>query len=657
MAELMTAIWAPLTGSTTNWGLRGWSLSKINEDDTFFKYRKGYVEYSNTEFTGDTTDRRASYSYLPGTYPDPYVHVERYNGQTFTVCYQKDADHGGNYRVWFYSIRGSNKISESYLTFRRWQQPGTTATDGSGIGTFYGSGYVVYDGTDYTESLVSSSSGYDVSIEEVINFGSNSTKLNSSNLYNASKSILGMFGIPYQFMPHVDPRIEAPGLTARAVNIGSGEHTLTTSSVNGSSYLTQYEGTGREWGYFIASNMPILFISPGLPNFMTKFSEEDRNTFTNALGNLAGGVVDKLTPDDLVNNSGKYYTFEYKVNEYYTFCNPACRIASGYMGVNDMILDGKVIESINWMDYTMGKLGNAIGQLLQITKYMAIPFYIESDTQISENFSNDVTDSSLAGWVDGFSDLGREAMFLLGYGKTSLGIDQLSIHADSLQMYEGIAGELDDNHMITNIIQSLTSVASGGRLIFPKIWSDSGFSRSYDVTIKLRSPDMDKKSIYLNIIVPYLHLWCLAVPRGAKGNPNGMFSPFLVRAIYKGFFNVDMGIISSMSVTKGDQAQWTPDGIPTAIDVNITITDLYENITMSPSDTLTAFNEDSMANTNMMDYLANLCGINIYEPEITRTFQMMAVNRVLNKAKDIPNNVWASIQNSIANGITNIWRP
>ena len=36
-----------------------------------------------------------------------------------------------------------------------------------------------------------------------------------------------------------------------------------------------------------------------------------------------------------------------------------------------------------------------------------------------------------------------------------------------------------------------------------------------------------------------------------KDNPNGYVNPFLVRACYKGFFNIDTGIITDMSVTKG----------------------------------------------------------------------------------------------------------
>src|SRR5699024_8983059 len=139
-----------------------------------------------------------------------------------------------------------------------------------------------------------------------------------------------------------------------------------------------------------------------------------------------------------------------------------------------------------------------------------------------------------------------------------------------------------------------------------------------------------------NIIAPFLHLLCFVLPRQIQDNPNGFYSPFIVRAIYKGFFNVDMGIISSMSVTKGDTGLWNADGIPCSIDVNLTITDLYESISMTGTST-TNLAYDTLDNTCFMDYIANLCGINIYLPEVARTLRMWLVNNVTNRAADMIN--------------------
>ena len=496
---------------------------------------------------------------------------------------------------------------------------------------------------DYFEA----STGYQVSVEDLLTFSTTwQYETDGSEFFNA-KPILGIFGIPYQFMPHVDPRINYS-------KAGSG------------SYLTLYESPGREYSHHIIGDMPIFFISPGYPNFLRGVSGEDKQP---VIDYFADAITGSASTDSLLETTGRYYTFEYAVDDYYNYVNPACRIAAIYMGVNDRSINGSRLDNMNWMTYTTNTLSSLFPNLKDVATYMSIPFYIESETQISESFSNDITDSALASTVDSVSDLGREIMFVLGYGNSALGANLTALNnmADVEQVRSSIRDIFgtyaEGNGFIANVINHLTSVATGGKLIFPKIWSDSSFSRSYDVTIKLRSPDMDPLSIYCNIIAPYLHLLCLALPRQIQENPNGFRSPFIVRALYKGFFNIDMGIITSMSVTRGDTGMWTPDGIPCSIDINLTIADLYENISMTP----TGWNEDNsliqslkydtLDNTCFMDYIANLCGINMYVPELKRILNMWVVNNVTNRITDTINiGLWGNIQNSIANAITNVWR-
>ena len=165
---------------------------------------------------------------------------------------------------------------------------------------------------------------------------------------------------------------------------------------------------------------------------------------------------------------------------------------------------------------------------------------------------------------------------------------------------------------------------NGGKIIFPEIWSDSSFDRSYSIDIKLRSPDHDSLSVYLNILKPYCKLLALTLPRlmdsenGKFVTQNGYRSPFLVKAYSKGLFNIDMGIITSMSVTKGAECAWNDDGLPTQIDISLQINDLYSSLAMSGFGTNKGkgiFKIDGLSsivnNTSYMDYLANMAGLNI----------------------------------------------
>ena len=639
---MATFIWT----ITHSYGLSVYSLGALGGgSNDYFANRHPEKSYDavGTQFRGASTTSTSS------AVPNSVYKEQDTYGNLYAVAYVYDASAGG-YHVW-----RSRPLSDpdedlsnwtdinynEYLSYQVVESDASVPIENPGTTTVINNSQIT--ATDVALDYIDENTE-DLTVADITNFESTWEEETDGSEFFNSRAILGIFGIPYQFMPHVDPRINLNTL-------GRGE------------YLTDYSSLGREYGHHIAQDMPILFISPGLPAFATNFSNEDKSLIGNVMTNVASGLGGgEATTNDLLTKQGKYYSFQYEVPQYYQYCNPACRIASAYMNVSDKYIDDTRIESLNWMNYTTTTLSGMFKDLGDITSYTSIPFYIESDTQISESFSNDVTDSSLTGIVDSVSDLGREAMFVLGYGNSALnaGIDWLSKtdNPDAVRQYivDKFGNMANGNGFISNVISNLTSVATGGRLIFPKIWSDSGFGRSYDVTIKLRSPDMDNFSIYCNIIAPFLHLLCLVLPRQIQDNPNGFYSPFIVRAIYKGFFNVDMGIISSMSVSKGDTGLWNADGIPCSIDVNLTITDLYENISMTGT-TATNWAYDTLDNTCFMDYIANLCGINIYLPEVARTLRMWLVNNVTNRAADMINvGLWGNIQNSIANAITNVWR-
>ena len=83
-------------------------------------------------------------------------------------------------------------------------------------------------------------------------------------------------------------------------------------------------------------------------------------------------------------------------------------------------------------------------------------------------------------------------------------------------------------------------------------------------------------------------------------------------------FNIDMGIISSMSVTKGAECCWNDDGLPTQIDISLDIKDLYNVLVMSSGDKTSAV----VNNTSYMDYLANMAGLNLAQMEMGRKIKM-----------------------------------
>ena len=359
--------------------------------------------------------------------------------------------------------------------------------------------------------------------------------------------------------------------------------------------------------------------------------------------------VDQLA--EATTNQGRYYTFEYDYTEYYKHVNAMCMSGAYFLGIeNAKIKVGdtyKAIKDVSWQSFGT----NTYKKILSTREYVA--FYIDSASQVNETLSNSTTESQLASKVNSFSDAGREISFLLGattgaefaeqYGSKEL-IDQ------AMATIQSISDQyLNGNKLFEDIGKNFATIACGGKLIFPEIWSDSDYSNSYDISIKLRSPDGDKISWFMNIYVPLAHLICLTAPREASDSgPNGYISPFLVRGFYKGLFNCDMGIITSLSITRGREKAWTLDGLPTEVDVSLELKDLYKMLSITPYTSPGSF----VNNIGLMDYIANMCGININEPDLTRSIEVYCMLKGYKLTHILPD-VWQSVEQDIANRIMN----
>ena len=358
-----------------------------------------------------------------------------------------------------------------------------------------------------------------------------------------SSNINGIEGLPYQFLETADNRLS-----------------------NGQSAI------GRKYGDRVFSRLPLLFLTPCEPLFMDDWNKNDRNIVANALlANISNyqGLLE--------NQNGKYYSMKFNYTEYYAYLNTMLTCVSVYLGIQNETIPGrnKKICEMDW--------GTELNDSFKtfFSSEENVIFYLDGLTSVSEGFSNDTTESSLASTINGFSDQAKEIRFLFGGGSS---VANTLVTAAS-EVSDSVSSQLQSlgNNLGGGIIGSLAghgvnSVLEGGKISFPRLWNNSSYEKSYSLDIKLRSPDHDRLSLFLNILKPYCKLLCFVMSRKIQKDANGYSSPFLVRAYSKGMFNVDMGIISSMSVTKGAECQWSDDGVPTQIDISIQIDDLYSNL-------------------------------------------------------------------------------
>ena len=427
----------------------------------------------------------------------------------------------------------------------------------------------------------------------------------------------GVEGLPYQFMADVDRRISGTSI-------------------------------GRKYGEKIVSRLPLLFLTPCKQVFMDDFEDTDKNT-------VVSWLMDKgLSPTDaLINGKGKYYSVQFDYSEYYKYLGVMLSSVAAFLGISNekFTINGKErkIGNISWAEDEL----NASFKTFFSCKENLI-FYLDSMNQVSETFSNETTESSLASQINGFADNANEIKFLFGEKGGALGslIDGASDVVSSISSsLSGVVGNLGGGIVGSLADKGVNTVLNGGKIVFPKIWSDSSYSRGYQLDIKLRSPDHDSLSIFMNVLKPYCKLLCLALPRLIDDNPNGYRSPFLVKAYSKGIFNIDMGMITSMTVTKGAECCWNNDGLPTQIDISLEIEDLYSSLAMSSfSDHVSSV----VSNTSYMDYLANMAGLNIAQMEVGRKIKMYYYLQRNNLAST-PSRIFTKFDQGVSNLIGNLY--
>ena len=439
--------------------------------------------------------------------------------------------------------------------------------------------------------------------------GNNITDVNYTVSKMMTTNTNGIEGLPYQFMDTVDRRIPN-----------------TKGWTNGA-------GVGRKYGERIFARLPLLFLTPCEPLFMDDFSDKSKVNATKAILGKKSSIT-KLINEE----AGRYYSVDFNYAEYYKYLNTMLSCLSVYLGLYDQkISTPKGRKSIGKIDWS-NELNDDFKTFFSSKEN--IVFYLDGMESVSESFSNDTTESQLASQINGYSDTVNELKFLFGSGG-SLASELMNYGSEIgntlSSSLEGVASSLAGGIIGSLSNKGVNTVLNGGKIIFPEIWSNSSFDRSYSINMKLRSPDNDSLSIFLNVLKPYCKLLALTLPRNLSKNKNSAdildansyYSPFLVKAYSKGLFSIDMGIITSLSVTKGAQCCWNDDGLPTQIDITLEIKDLYSHMAMSSIEyigskgsKLKGLVTGVVNNTAYMDFLANMAGLNIAQMEVGRRITM-----------------------------------
>lgn len=448
----------------------------------------------------------------------------------------------------------------------------------------------------------------------------NMTYLGESLMSIPIGRMIFVHGMPFQYTY----------LTDRRLNNNTVYSKEPTGSFIKSGNLDMY---GRMFAGDIAANTPICSIVPGTPVFLTNIKQSLFGVDSNASNKERGGwlpVLSQVTDfnigdaiksiiDQNDDKAYQYYSMEVNTTEYFNFVNALCQTTARFMGLGNIAYRNRSCTAFDWSNYNQ-----AAEQDYSMFEEIAgmnngISFAFDPMSSISDTLNNSTKDSDLASMLNGISEKARELEFMLGTGGINLDIVNSSDYEAALaSVSDGVMSGI--RNPLSVISSFISNTTHGMNVRFPEMWSDSSLSRSYDIDMKFITPYATRFCKWRYVIVPFLHLFCLAAPQ-SKDTIMNYSRPFLIKAYSRGYFNVEMGLIDSIQWKRyGEGDMISEDGIPTEIDVSISFHDLYQQLAISlfhgaeGSEKDITVNMQRIAvffnNSGLMDMLGSLSGVN-----------------------------------------------
>ena len=395
---------------------------------------------------------------------------------------------------------------------------------------------------------------------------------------------------------------------------------------------------GRTFGKEIAANMPIVVIAPGNPIFLTNVkqgvigysgtSQSARNNwipFFDTANELTGSEFDAALAE-LTNDNGdyQYYSMTIDTADYFNYVNAICQTSARLMGLTDFIYHGTTCDKLDWGKYnqSVDQDYSMFEEVIGVTN--GVSFAFDPVSSITDSISNETSDSMFTSMLNEVSSKAREVEFVTG----QVGIDT------GLANYEGSTPTIG-NSTIGNIASRIGSFLNnsihGMNVRFPKIWNDSSSSKDYNLEMHFITPYATIFCKWRYVLVPFFHIFCLTAPRSIKTVMN-YSRPFLIKAYSKGYFNVEMGIITSLQWKRfGDGDMISGDGVPTQIDVSVAFQDMYYQLAMSKMSGITGSFEMMgvfFNNNGLMEMLGTLSGVNMLRISLGERLSLFASSAV-----------------------------
>lgn len=269
-------------------------------------------------------------------------------------------------------------------------------------------------------------------------------------------------------------------------------------------------------------------------------------------------------------------------------------------------------ENSNWWPDAFRDGGDSYWEAGRKDGWAWTSFVVDYSSSISESVSNSTKSSSIAESMNSKSSEARNLMFNVAGGNIGDGVISgmiESVIGGVKNVVQGVANSVG--------LQGLSALGGAAFADIPDFWDNSSASLpNNNYTIKLISPYGNPMSLFINIYFPLAMLLAGAVPRTT--GQNSYTSPFLCSLWHKGRSQIQLGLITDISITRGtSNVAWNIHDQAVAIDVSFSVTNLSKMLHMPISPEvglkdilgLNLFNESN----NFTDYMAVLAGLGLPE--------------------------------------------
>lgn len=251
-------------------------------------------------------------------------------------------------------------------------------------------------------------------------------------------------------------------------------------------------------------------------------------------------------------------------------------------------------------------------------------FKVDHTGSIGESFGNSVAESDLSSKLNGVSSTARQAKFTFSNGNIFGETGMLSGITDIVGGIADVATGVMSG-LTMGVSDSVLGVLGSGYIDIPKYWQSSSATlpRS-NYTMTLISPYGNVISQIQNIYLPLCMLLAGSLPLST--GKQSYTSPFLCQIFDRGRSQIRLGMIESLSITRGtSNLAYDLKGNALAIDVSFSVVDLSTIMHMPVSSGstnpigvvtdatgLTGSNMTLDEDNILMDYLAVLAGMDMY---------------------------------------------